>query len=369
MKTDSPIVYVLDDDPRVREALSSLLLSSGLRVEVFASATEYLIFKRPDCPSCLVLDLELPGMNGLELQREIAGPDAPPIVFVTGHGDVPSSVRAMKAGAVEFLLKPFDTHELLKAIDSAIAQDREARVTQAEIADLRRRYGLLTPREREVLPLVVAGLLNKQTAAELGTSEITIQVHRGQIMRKMAASSLAELVKMAGKLGISCTPAALYKDIIAAGQSSGYDWIVDEGSTFLMAGLAKQIVAVVDDDPRIRESLESLIASAGLTACVFSRAEDFLRGGHLAATGCLITDVRMPGLDGVALQRRVRSVRPDLPVIFISAHHDDEVERRALAEGAACFFRKPFNAGELLRATRMALSKSSTKHNEISTEG
>ena len=136
-----------------------------------------------------------------------------------------------------------------------------------------------------------------------------------------------------------------------------------------MAGLVQQIVAIVDDDPRIRESLESLIASAGLTACVFSRAEDFLRGGHLAATGCLITDVRMPGLDGVALQRRVRSVRPDLPVIFISAHHDDEVERRALAEGAACFFRKPFNAGELLRATRMALSKSSTKHNEISTEG
>jgi FixJ family two-component response regulator len=203
MKPDSPIVYVLDDDQRVREALSSLLLSSGLRVELFASATEYLNFKRPDCPSCLVLDLELPGMNGLELQREIAGPDAPPIVFVTGHGDVPSSVRAMKAGAVEFLLKPFDTHELMKAINSAIAQNREARVTQAEIAGLRRRYDLLTPREREVLPLVVAGLLNKQTAAELGTSEITIQVHRGQIMRKMAASSLAELVKMAGKLGIS----------------------------------------------------------------------------------------------------------------------------------------------------------------------
>jgi FixJ family two-component response regulator len=203
MKHDSPIVYVLDDDYRVREALSSLLLSSGLRVEVFASAAEYLVFKRPDAPACLVLDLELPGMSGLELQREIAGPDTPPIVFVTGHGDVPSSVRAMKAGAVEFLLKPFDNQELLKAIDSAIARDREARVANAEIADLRRRYALLTPREREVLPFVVAGLLNKQTAGELGTSEITIQVHRGQIMRKMAASSLAELVKMAGKLGIS----------------------------------------------------------------------------------------------------------------------------------------------------------------------
>jgi FixJ family two-component response regulator len=135
-----------------------------------------------------------------------------------------------------------------------------------------------------------------------------------------------------------------------------------------MAGLAKPIVAVVDDDPRVRESLESLIASAGLTACVFACAEDFLRGGDLAAAGCLITDVRMPGMDGVALQRLIRSLRPELPVIFITAHHDDEVERRVLAEGAACFFRKPFDAGELLRATRTALSKTSTKHSNSTTE-
>jgi FixJ family two-component response regulator len=203
MTQDNPIVYVLDDDYRVREALSSLLLSVGLRVEAFASATEYLDFKKPDSPACLILDLELPGMSGLELQREIAGDDAPPIVFVTGHGDVPSSVRAMKAGAIEFLLKPFDDQELLRTIVAAIAQDRETRLKRAEMAELRRRYALLTPREREVLPFVVAGLLNKQTAAELGNSEITIQVHRGQIMRKMVASSLADLVKMAGKLGIS----------------------------------------------------------------------------------------------------------------------------------------------------------------------
>lgn len=203
MTEDQPIIYVLDDDHRVREALSSLLSSLGLRVEVFASAAEYLQFKKPDAPACLILDLELPGMNGLELQQEIAGDYSLPIVFVTGHGDVPSSVRAMKAGAVEFLLKPFDNQELLRSIDAAILQDREARVKRAEIIELRRRYALLTPREREVLPFVVAGLLNKQTAGELGTSEITIQVHRGQIMRKMAASSLAELVRMAGKLGIS----------------------------------------------------------------------------------------------------------------------------------------------------------------------
>jgi FixJ family two-component response regulator len=203
MNKDDPIVYLLDDDYRVRESLSSLLSSVGLRVEVFASAAEYLKFKKPDSPACLILDLQLPGMSGLDLQREIAGGDAPAIVFVTGHGDVPSSVRAMKAGATEFLLKPFDDQELLRAIDAAIAQDREARLKRAEMAELQRRYALLTPREREVLPFVVAGLLNKQTAAELGNSEITIQVHRGQIMRKMAASSLADLVKMAGKLGIS----------------------------------------------------------------------------------------------------------------------------------------------------------------------
>lgn len=203
MIKDEPIIYVLDDDHRVREALSSLLSSLGLRVEVFASAKEYLQFKKPDAPACLILDLELPGMSGLELQQEIAGEQAPPIVFVTGHGDVPSSVRAMKAGAIEFLLKPFDNQELLRSVDVAILQDREARKKRTELAELRRRYALLTPREREVLPFVVSGFLNKQTAAELGTSEITIQVHRGQIMRKMAASSLAELVKLAGKLGIS----------------------------------------------------------------------------------------------------------------------------------------------------------------------
>jgi FixJ family two-component response regulator len=203
MKQDDAIIYVLDDDFRVREALSGLLQSMGLRVEVFASAAEYLRFEKPDCPACLILDLDLPGMNGLELQQKIAGEDAPPIVFLTGHGDIPSSVRAMKAGAVEFLLKPFDNQELLEAIDTAVAKDRETRVKRAEMSELRRRYALLTPRERQVLPFVVSGMLNKQTAAELGISEITTQVHRAQIMRKMGASSLADLVKMAGKLGIS----------------------------------------------------------------------------------------------------------------------------------------------------------------------
>jgi FixJ family two-component response regulator len=203
MSSDDPIVFVVDDDHRVREALCSLIASVGLRVMAYGSAAEFLAGDKPDVPACLVLDLQLPGSSGLELQRELADGAGPPIVFITGHGDIPSSVRAMKAGAVEFLPKPFGDRELLAAIDAALALDRKGRRERAELAELRKHYALLTPREREVLPFVVAGLANKQTAGELGTSEITIGVHRGQIMRKMAARSLAELVRMADKLGLS----------------------------------------------------------------------------------------------------------------------------------------------------------------------
>jgi FixJ family two-component response regulator len=203
MNSDSPIVFVVDDDYRVRQALSSLISSVGLRVAAFNSAAEFLESEKPDVPACLVLDLQLPGTSGLELQQQLIAGEALPIIFVTGHGDIPSSVRAMKAGAVEFLSKPFDEQELLQAIDAAIARDRTARQQRSELAELQRHYNLLTPREREVLPFVVAGYANKVTAADLGTSEITIGVHRGQIMRKMGARSLAELVRMADTLGIT----------------------------------------------------------------------------------------------------------------------------------------------------------------------
>ena len=202
MTIDTPMVFVVDDDARVRDALSSLLASVGLRVSSFASASAFLESEKPDAPACLVLDLELPDVHGLELQQALAATEAPPIVFITGHGDVPSSVRAMKAGAVEFLSKPFGEEDLLRAIDTAIARDRIARQKRMELAGLRQHHDRLTPREREVLPFVVAGFANKQTAGELGTSEITIAVHRGQIMRKMGARSLAELVRMADTLGI-----------------------------------------------------------------------------------------------------------------------------------------------------------------------
>jgi FixJ family two-component response regulator len=202
MGDDSETVIVVEDDPSVREALQSLLTSVGLRVAMFGSAADLLAHGFPDGPSCLVLDVRLPGKSGLDLQNELSRmEDAPPIIFMTGHGDIPMTVRAMKGGAIEFLTKPFRDQELLDAIQGALQQDRARRSGQAEAARLRSKFETLTQREREVMSLVVTGRLNKQIASELGVSEITVKVHRGQVMRKMAAQSLAHLVRMADRLG------------------------------------------------------------------------------------------------------------------------------------------------------------------------
>lgn len=202
MIEDDHIIFIVDDDHRIREGLLELMTSLGFHAVSFETATEYIAASKPDLPACLILDVGLPDINGLDLQKRIAGQQHPPIVFITGRGDIPSSVRAIKSGAVDYLTKPFAEKDLLAAVRAAINQDRNSRLTRSELATLQQRLSCLTPREREVLPLVVSGLLNKQAAAELGISEITLQVHRSKIMQKMEAASLADLVRFAHALQI-----------------------------------------------------------------------------------------------------------------------------------------------------------------------
>ena len=203
MGSEDHTVYVVDDDVRMCEALRELFTSLGVTSVTFGSVAEYIAYQKPDLPACLILDVELPDISGLDFQRQLGDAYHPPIVFITGHGDIPSSVRAIKAGAVDFLAKPFSQPDLMAAVDAAITRDRHARLERAERARLQQRYSSLTPRESQVLPLIVSGLLNKQAAAELGISEVTLQIHRSRIMQKMAADSFADLVRMAGQLNIA----------------------------------------------------------------------------------------------------------------------------------------------------------------------
>jgi len=209
---DEAVAYVVDDDSRIRESISELLESEGIATIGFDSISRYRAFERPSKAACLILDMRLPDGTGLNLQTQLAGSDHPPIVFISGYADVASSVRAIKAGAIDFLIKPFGHRELVQAVRTAFEQDRSARTLRAEHARLLGRFSLLTPREREVLPLIASGLLNKQAAAILGISEVTLQIHRGHVMRKMAAKSLPHLVRMADRLRVSGELAAREPD-------------------------------------------------------------------------------------------------------------------------------------------------------------
>jgi len=207
MRDSDAVVFVVDDDPSVRKALGRLLRAAGFRAEAFATADEFLRRPAPEAPACVILDVQLPGPSGLDLQRALAERDADlPVVFITGYGDIPTTVRAMKAGAVDFLPKPVDDGALLAAVRQAVARHALARQAGAEVADLRRRAATLSPREREVLALVVSGLLNKQVGHRLAVTEKTVKAHRAQVMRKMQAASLAELVRMAGRIGLLAPP-------------------------------------------------------------------------------------------------------------------------------------------------------------------
>src|SRR5580698_917275 len=369
-----PIVFIVDEDVSVRESLELLIQGAGCRAETFASAEEFLSRPRVHTPSCLILDVMLPDLNGLDLQERIAADRVDmPIIFVTGAHDISTTVRAMKAGAAEFLTKPCDYDVLLSAIRHAVDRSRRILREEAEMGEHRTRYASLTAREREVMDLVVIGELNKQIGGELGISEITVKAHRSNMMRKMKAGSLVDLVNMAARLRPSSVPNCLTLDgpAVLEGHRGGCmtsqlfqpGYPMNRASTSSHGpkawsnGRAAATVFIVDGDDTVRDSLESLIQSAGWQPEIFACRQEFLSRERVLAPSCLILDVALPDLNGLDLQQLVAD-RVEMPTIFITACADVPTTVRAMKAGALEFLTKPFRNEVLLSSIGNAIERS-----------
>ena len=352
-------VFVVDDDASVREAMGSLFRSIGLRVELFPSAHSFLQRPRPEAPSCLILDVRMPGLGGLECQRQLADAGLRiPVIFMTGHGDIPMSVRAMKAGAVDFLTKPFRDQDLLDAVQLALARDRTRRADEQALSVLRDRLATLTSREQEVMARVISGRLNKQIAGEMGTQRDhgqgyiaatscgTWRRNRWPISSGWPAGSASRRGRERRRWGRDARRVravrigwslALNPGAAPGAEPQGGNAVTQE-----------HYIAVVDDDQSVREGATNLFRSMGLTVVAFSSAEEFLRSDGVDRASCLVLDVQMPGMSGLELQSHLAAIGRRIPIVFVTAFSDERARNAALTSGAVCFLTKPFNEEEML---------------------
>ncbi len=347
----APLVVIVDDDEAVRASLDSLFRSVGLSTRLFGAPAELLQAPLPDAPGCIILDVRLPGVSGLDFQDQLSRQGiALPIVFVTGFGDIPMTVRAMKAGAVDFLSKPFRDQDMLDAVTAAIERDRRRRSDTSVLDDLRAAHATLTAREEEVMRHVVAGLMNKQIAGELGLSEITVKIHRGNVMRKMACersptSSVRR--KRSGSASPEVGEANLCMMAVRARPAHNGDGPRGDPSTrapcvhrsAFMPSTPR--VAVIDDDAGVRSSLTSLIRSLGYEARAYRSGPDFLAETADGDPDCLITDIQMPGMTGDQLQSALIAAGRRFPMIFMTAFPTAATRERVMAAGACAYLDKP----------------------------
>lgn len=340
MTHTKPIVFVVDDDVSVRESLELLIDNEGWRAELFVSAQAFLQRKRPEVPHCLILDISMPGLNGLELQRQLAGerPEMP-IIFITGHGDIPSSVQAMKAGAIEFLTKPFNHQVLLTAIHTSIGRSGALLQRETEVLELRRRYGQLTARERDVMSLVVTGLPNKQVGGELGISEITVKAHRGSVMRKMDAGSLADLVKMSGRLRMKA-PRNL------SGSSLGSSLAVD--------GRAATTILSIEDHPIFRDGLSMILSSQKDLQLIGQAptARDGVNKFEKLRPDIVLLDLSLPDANGLEVLRNLLAVAPRARVIILTTSDSTSEMQTAMKAGASAYILKSMPREKILGTIR-----------------